>query len=102
MVNDVESPKAELMQLIADYCTLRVIDALRDGELRYNQILRTLGDANTVTLCSRLKRLESAQLIQRDVETLDKQSVAYSLTKLGRSVLPVVDEFYRLATKLEG
>lgn len=100
MVSKVNQPNDELMFAIADYCTLRVVDVLSKGEMRFNEIHRVLSDATTVTLANRLKKLESLNIIERKVETLDKQSVTYSLTGTGKQVLPIVKEFHKLSKNL--
>ena len=51
-----------------------------------------MGDVNSVTLSNRLKRLETAGLIGREEATIDRQSVAYRLTGLGKGLLPVLRE----------
>ena len=100
MVSKGKQPNDELMFAIADYCTLRVIDVLSTGEKRFNEMHRELSDATTVTLTNRLKKLESLNLIERRVETVDKQSVTYRLTETGKKVLPVVTEFHKLSKNL--
>jgi DNA-binding HxlR family transcriptional regulator len=79
------------LRLLGDYWTLRIIDALQTGELRFCELQRSLGNLNPVTLTNRLKKLEDAQLINRTEDTPDKVSVTYSLTTLGTEVLPVID-----------
>lgn len=39
-----------LLKLLGDYTTLRIIDFLRSGELRFTELQRALGDTNSVTL----------------------------------------------------
>jgi DNA-binding HxlR family transcriptional regulator len=51
-----------------------------------------MGDVNSVTLSNRLKRLETAGVIGREEATIDRQSVAYQLTGLGKGLLPVLRE----------
>ena len=101
MVSKSNQPHDELMYSIADYCTLRVIDVLSKGEMRFNEIHRELTDASTVTLTKRLKKLEASGLIERHVETLDKQSVTYSLSETGKKILPIVTEFHKLSDNLK-
>jgi DNA-binding HxlR family transcriptional regulator len=81
----------EAFKLLGDFCTLRVIEVIGTGTLRFSEIQRGLDNINPVTLTSRLKKMEEAQLIIRQIETLDKQSVVYSLTAKGTDCLPVVD-----------
>jgi DNA-binding HxlR family transcriptional regulator len=84
--------QAETLKLLGDYVTLRVIDFLRSGELRFTELQRSIGDVNSVTLSNRLKRLEAAGLVSREEATIDRQSVAYRLSGLGKGLLPVLRE----------
>lgn len=78
------------LKLMGDYWTLRIIDALRDGELRFCQLQRDVGNPSPTTLTVRLKNLEAMHLISRSEETQSKISVTYSLTKRGKEVLPII------------
>jgi DNA-binding HxlR family transcriptional regulator len=84
--------QAEALKLLGDYVTLRIIDFLRANELRFTELQRSIGDVNSVTLSNRLKRLEAAGVIERKEATIDRQSVAYRLTGLGKGLLPVLRE----------
>jgi DNA-binding HxlR family transcriptional regulator len=84
--------QAEALKLLGDYVTLRIIDFLRANELRFTELQRSIGDVNSVTLSKRLKRLEAAGVVEREEATIDKQSVAYRLTALGKGLLPVLRE----------
>ena len=84
--------QAEALKLLGDYVTLRIVDFLRAGELRFTELQRSIGDVNSVTLSNRLKRLETAGMIEREEATIDRQSVAYKLSGLGRGLLPVLRE----------
>ena len=81
----------EAMKLIGDFWTLRLVDAIRDDEVRFCEIERRLPDINPATLTGRLKKLEEAGVIDRLVETQGKQSVCYALTDRGRRILPVLE-----------
>ena len=87
-----EHCQAEILKLLGDYTALRIIDFLHAGELRYTQLQRALMDTNSVTLTKRLKLLEAAGLLDRKEATFDKQSVTYSLSDLGKGLLPVLRE----------
>ena len=87
-----EHCQAEALKLLGDYTTLRVIDFLRSGSLRFTELQRALGDTNSVTLTNRLKRLEAAGILDRREATFDRQSVTYSLTETGLGLLPVLAE----------
>ena len=91
--------RPEILKLLGDYVTLRVVDALRAGELRFTQLKGSLDDVNSVTLSNRLKRMESVGLVGRKVATVDRQSVTYSLTARGKGLLPVLREMRNFALR---
>jgi DNA-binding HxlR family transcriptional regulator len=84
--------QAEALKLLGDYVTLRIVDFLRTSELRFTELQRSIGDVNSVTLSNRLRRLESAGMVEREEATIDRQSVAYKLTRMGKGLLPVLRE----------
>lgn len=79
------------IKTIGDFWTLHIIDELHGRELRFCEIERALPAISPATLTNRLKRLENAQIIERRIETHDKQSVAYSLTDRGRGLIPILE-----------
>ena len=84
--------QAAVLRLLGDYTTLRIIDHLRFGEMRFTELHRTIGDVNPVTLTSRLKRLEAMNIVERTEATLNRQSVTYKLSARGGKLLPVLRE----------
>jgi DNA-binding HxlR family transcriptional regulator len=95
-----EHCQAEALKLLGDYTTLRIVDFLRSGALRFTELERALGDANSVTLTKRLKRLEAAGLLERREATFDRQSVTYSLSETGQCLLPVLAEIQKFTRQL--
>ena len=91
--------QAEILKLLGDYTTLRIIDFLRSGELRFTELQRALSDTNSVTLTKRLKALKAAGMVYRREATFDMQSVAYQLSDLGRGLLPVLREIQRFTQR---
>lgn len=89
----------QAFKLLGDFCTLRVIEVIGSGALRFSEIQRGLDNINPVTLTSRLKKMEEAGLIARQVETVDKQSVVYSLTPVGVDCLPVIESIKNFTLK---
>ncbi len=85
-----EHCQVETLKLLGDYTTLRIIDVLRTVELRFTELQRALGDTNSVTLTKRLKHLEAAGILDRREATFDRQSVTYSLSEIGKGLLPVI------------
>ena len=98
-----ESPEghcpAAVLRLLGDYATLRIIDFLRFGELRFTELQRTIGDVNPVTLSSRLKRLESVKIVERTEASLNRQSVTYRLSEQGGKLLPVLREILNFSSE---
>jgi DNA-binding HxlR family transcriptional regulator len=95
-----EHCQAEILKLLGDYTALRIIDFLHAGELRFTQLQRALTDTNSVTLTKRLKLLEAAGFVDRKEATFDKQSVTYSLSDLGKGLLPVLKEIQNFSRNL--
>jgi len=83
------------LKLLGDFWTLRIIDALSAEELRFCELQRSAGMVNPVTLTTRLKKLESAKLIDRRQES--RSDVHYGLTDLGKEILPVLDAVNRFS-----
>lgn len=95
-----EHCQAETLRLLGDYTTLRIIDFLRGKELRFTELQRALGDANSVTLTKRLKNLEAPGILDRREATFDRQSVTYSLSDMGTGLLPVLREIQNFTHRL--
>jgi len=83
-----DTSRTTSLKLLGDFWTLRIIDALADGDIRFCDLQRTIDNCNPVTLTDRLKKLEEAKLLTR-TEASDN-CVVYSLTDLGKNALPVI------------
>lgn len=79
------------LKLVADYWVLRIVEelALSEDGLRFSELQRSLGGASPATLSNRLRRLEAANLIDRDGSP-GKLSVRYTLSDKGQRVLPII------------
>lgn len=87
------------LKLLGDYWTLRIVDSLQEKPLRFCELERTLTDSNTVTLTNRLKKMEEAGIVLRNRETIDKQSVVYSLSDSGLGLLPILSEITKFSQR---
>ena len=90
---------ASIFKMFGDRWSLRIVDALRHGELRYKEI-QTILDINTATLSLRLRSLIKAKVLVRKEETIDKLSVTYALTSLGKEILPIYDSMITFGSKV--
>lgn len=98
----VYGPKDEClkaMKVFGDYWTLAVIFCLRDRPMRFLELQKEMG-VNPVTLTSRLKILTKNKLLVRRKFAIDKQSVTYELTPLGRDAVPIVQLITLFSAKL--
>ena len=77
------------MKLICDFWVLNIVDAIGGREVRFGEIEKSI-PISPATLTNRLKKLEDQGVVVRHIETLDKQSVTYALTKKGRDLLPII------------
>jgi DNA-binding HxlR family transcriptional regulator len=82
------------LKLLGDFWTLRIIEALSNGENRFCGIQRAVGNVNPVTLTNRLDKLVQAGMAGRKKET-------YFLTKIGKNSLPVLDAIVKFAKKIK-
>lgn len=85
------------LKLLGDYWTLRIINALSDGELRYCDLQRDVDGLNPTTFTSRLKKLEEAKMVERREES--PGCVTYALTKTGEGALPILEALNTFSAK---
>ena len=63
---------------------------LSNGKLRFNELNKVIGGATPKMLTQQLRELEAQNLINRVVYPVIPPKVEYSLTDLGRSLMPVL------------
>lgn len=88
------------LKLFGDFWTLRIIETLQLGTLRYCEVQRALENVNPVTLTNRLQKLERVGLVARTEEVVDKISVSYSLTSRGKEALPILTALNAFSKKI--
>jgi DNA-binding HxlR family transcriptional regulator len=86
-------------KILGDFWILRIINTLRNGEKRYCQIERELGDINTATLSKRLAKLQADGLVVRN--EISRADVTYELTEGGKLMLPVLNAVDNFSEKLD-
>lgn len=85
-----ECPARQLLDRIADKWVSLVVNALADGPQRYTGLQRRLASVSQKMLTQTLRHLERDGLVSRTVIPAVPVRVAYELTPLGRSLLPVM------------
>ncbi|GLZ79704.1 HxlR family transcriptional regulator [Actinorhabdospora filicis] len=81
---------ARALELVGERWALLVVRDLLVGPRRYSDLRRGLPGIPTNILASRLKELEAAGIIERDVLPRPASGVVYRLTPLGGELEPVV------------
>ncbi|ADJ14190.1 winged helix-turn-helix transcriptional regulator [Halalkalicoccus jeotgali] len=85
----------DLWDVLGCKWTRRIVAHLAGGETRFNEIKRALG-VPTSTLSARLKRLESSDIVFREVEESTPPAVHYGLTNRGERLAELLAEIDRL------
>ncbi|HJO64536.1 MAG TPA: helix-turn-helix domain-containing protein [Sphingomonas sanguinis] len=92
-------PIREVLDRIGDQWSLLVLAALEPETLRFNVLLRRIGDVSKQMLSRTLRRLEEDGLVARAVYAEVPPRVEYSLTDLGRSFLEPMRGLIRWADR---
>ena len=83
-------PVEATLELIGGKYKALILWHLSDGKLRFNELRKLIGGATAKMLTQQLRELESQELIHREVYPIIPPKVEYSLTELGRSLLPIL------------
>lgn len=71
-----------------------ILWALKDGKLRFNEVNKTIPTITQRMLTKQLRELERDNLVNRKVYPEVPPKVEYSLTKKGKSVIPILDAIH--------
>lgn len=96
--NQHASASRELLTIVANKWALLVLASLRTEPLRFNQLKRHIEGVSQKMLSETLKRLETAQLLERTVYATVPVSVEYTLTDQG---VNLAQNVYQLLLALE-
>jgi DNA-binding HxlR family transcriptional regulator len=99
-------PLGDLMDLISKKWALLVINTIGNHDiLRYNEIMKNLNGINPRSLSDRLKELENAGLIKKEVFAEIPPRSEYTLTKDGKdlrkAIVPLMNWVNSRNMKLE-
>ena len=83
-------PVEATLDLIGGKYKALILWHLSDGKLRFSELRKTIKNATPKMLTQQLRELESQKLIHREVFPVVPPHVEYSLTDLGRSLLPIL------------
>ena len=83
-------PVSATLDLIGGKYKSLILWHLADGKLRFSQLNKLIPQATAKMLTQQLREMEIQGLIHREVYPVVPPKVEYSLTDLGRSLMPVL------------
>jgi DNA-binding HxlR family transcriptional regulator len=93
---------ATALDVIGDRWTLLVLRDLLFGPLRFGDLAEGLPGIGTNTLATRLKHLEAAGVIHRQLLPMPDRGTVYELTAYGRELEPILLALGRWGTRSMG
>lgn len=91
---------AACMAVLGGAWTPSLIWKLSGGPRRFGELSRDIPGISPKMLTTRLRDLERKGVVIREVVPSSPPSVEYSLSELGRELVPVIDTIVRVGTKL--
>jgi DNA-binding HxlR family transcriptional regulator len=67
-----------------------IVNALKDGTLRFGELRREVPEASTKVVTAQLRELENDRIVARNGSEKKWERVEYSLTAYGRTLVPVL------------
>lgn len=92
-------PISSTLDILGDKWTLLVIRDLFLGKRLYGELAESPEGIPTNILADRLKRLQAAGIIKKEAYQERPRRYAYSLTRKGGDLLPVLNEIIRWADR---
>ena len=90
-------PIQQTIALIGDKWKILVLCTLMDGTKRFGELQRAMEGITPKVLTRQLRDLERDGLIERQVFPQVPPRVDYSLTALGRSLMPILQQLHEWA-----
>ena len=89
-MTDIHCPVEATLGLIGGKYKTLILWHLSQGTLRFTELRRLIHGATPKMLTQQLRELENDALIHREVYPVVPPKVEYSLTELGRSLMPIL------------
>jgi DNA-binding HxlR family transcriptional regulator len=90
LFNNCICPVETTLDLIGGKYKALILWHLFDGKLRFSELRKTISSATPKMLTQQLRELEAQNLVHREVFPVIPPRVEYSLTALGKSLMPVL------------
>ena len=94
-------PIGACMELLGGAWTPNVIWNLQGGARRFSELQTYMAPISAKVLSQRLKDLEAKHVVRREVLDTKPPSVEYSLTDLGRELVPAIEAIAHVGYKLK-
>lgn len=85
-----DCPVEATLELIGGKYKALILWHLSTGKLRFSQLRKAISGATPKMLTQQLRELEAQNLIHREVFPVIPPKVEYSLTELGKSLMPIL------------
>lgn len=85
-------PVEATLDLIGGKYKALILWHLSEGKLRFSELKKVIAGATPKMLTQQLRELEAQNLIHREVFPIVPPKVEYSLTDLGKSLLPILKQ----------
>ena len=89
-MEDKNCPVESTIELIGGKYKALILWHLSEKTLRFSELKKYISGATAKMLTQQLRELESHDLVHREVFPIIPPKVEYSLTELGRSLLPIL------------
>ena len=89
-MNTDNCPVETTLDLIGGKYKALILWHLSNGKLRFSELKKVVKNATPKMLTQQLRELEAQALIHREVFPVIPPKVEYSLTELGRSLMPIL------------
>lgn len=83
-------PVEATLELIGGKYKALILWHLSESKLRFSELRRAIANATPKMLTQQLRELEAQKLISREVFPVVPPKVEYSLTELGKSLMPIL------------
>ena len=90
MVQKENCPVAATLELIGGKYKALILWNLAEKKLRFSELKKVIQGATPKMLTQQLRELESHALVHREVFPVVPPKVVYSLTELGKSLMPIL------------
>jgi len=90
MENGNLCPVESTLELIGGKYKALILWHLSENTLRFSELRKAISGATAKMLTQQLRELESQNLVHREVFPIIPPKVEYSLTELGKSLLPIL------------